>query len=116
MSSAVDSAGQKRLDYFNGDELAADVFLKYALRDEAGNLLEETPEQMHKRLAKEFARIEAKYPNPLSEEEIYSHLVNFSDIIPQGSPMSGVGNPHQIQSLSNCFVIDPPQDSYGGIL
>ena len=114
--NTLDSAAQKRLEYFNGDELAADVFLKYALRDEAGNLLEETPEQMHKRLAKEFARIEAKYPNPLSEEEIYSHLVNFSDIIPQGSPMSGVGNPHQIQSLSNCFVIDPPQDSYGGIL
>lgn len=115
-NNTLDSAAQKRLEYFNGDELAADVFLKYALRDEAGNLLEETPEQMHKRLAKEFARIEAKYPNPLSEEEIYSHLVNFSDIIPQGSPMSGVGNPHQIQSLSNCFVIDPPQDSYGGIL
>ncbi len=114
--NTLDSAAQKRLEYFNGDELAADVFLKYALRDEAGNLLEATPVEMHKRLAREFARIEAKYPNPLSEEEIYSHLANFSDIIPQGSPMSGVGNPHQIQSLSNCFVIDPPQDSYGGIL
>ena len=104
------------LQYFGGDELAASVFVsKYALRNESGDLLEKTPDDMHRRLAKEFARIEAKYPNPLSEEEIYGYLSRW-EIVPQGSPMSAMGNPYKLQSLSNCFVIAPPQDSYGGIL
>ena len=103
------------LDYFGGDNLAADVFLKYALRN-GDNFLESSPDQMHKRLAKEFARIEASYPNPMNESEIYSLLKDFKQIIPQGSPMSGIGNTNQIQSLSNCFVVDSACDSYAGIL
>lgn len=112
----VGSVNEKLLEYFNNDDLAADVFGKYALRDDKGNLLEVTPDDMHRRLAKEFARIEAKYPNPMPEEKIYSLLKGFQMIVPQGSPMSGIGNPYQIQSLSNCFVIDQPHDSYAGIL
>jgi ribonucleoside-diphosphate reductase alpha chain len=105
------------VEYFNGDELAANVFLsKYALRDESGKLLENSPRDMHRRLAREFARIEAKYPNPMSEETIFSLLDGFRYVVPQGSPMSGIGNDYQIQSISNCFVIDQPYDSYGGIL
>ena len=107
---------QETSEYFEGDELAPDVFMKYALRDSDDNLLETNPDQMHRRLAKEFARIEAKYPNPMSEEEIYGYLKNFAEIVPQGSPMSGIGNPHQLQSLSNCFVVEQPHDSYAGIL
>lgn len=104
------------LEYFGGDELAASVFIsKYALRDSGGNILEKTPADMHRRLAKEFARIESKYSNPVSEEEIYGYLSRW-EIVPQGSPMSAMGNPYKVQSLSNCFVIDSPQDSYGGIL
>jgi len=103
-------------EYFEGDELAPDVFWKYALRDKEDNLLEINPDQMHRRLAGEFARIEAKYPNPMGEEEIYGLLKGFADIVPQGSPMSGIGNPHQLQSLSNCFVVEQPHDSYAGIL
>lgn len=103
-------------EYFEGDELAPDVFMKYALRDVNDNLLETNPDQMHRRLAKEFARVESKYPNPMSEDEIYDLLKDFKDVVPQGSPMSGIGNPHQLQSLSNCFVIEQPHDSYGGIL
>lgn len=110
--------------YFNGDSLAADVWVKkYALRDNEGNLVEKTPDDMHKRLAREFARIEAKYPNPMSENEIYDLLKKTGDldlgmgyIVPQGSPMSAIGNPYKLQSLSNCFVIESPSDSYGGIL
>lgn len=104
--------------YFSGDELAAQVFLgKYALTNPTtGYILESTPDEMHKRLAREFARIEEKYPNPLSEEEIYGWLKDFKYIIPQGSPMSGIGNSFQTVSLSNCFVIQSPFDSYGGIL
>jgi ribonucleoside-diphosphate reductase alpha chain len=102
--------------YFEGDELAPDVFMKYALRDAEDNLLETNPDQMHRRLAKEFARIEAKYPNPMSEDEIYELLKDFKDVVPQGSPMSGIGNYYQLQSLSNCFVVDQPHDSYAGIL
>lgn len=102
--------------YAGGDELLADVFVtKYALCDNANNFLELTPDDMHHRLAREFARIEAKYPNPMSETQIYDLLKRFSKIIPQGSPQAGIGNPYQIQSLSNCFVIDSPEDSYGGI-
>lgn len=112
-----DDALKLALDYFKGDSLAAGVYLdKYALTNSDGDILEPTPTEMHKRLAKEFARIEKKYPNPLSEEEIFGLLDKFEYIIPQGSPMSGMGNPYQIMSLSNCFVIDSPADSYGGIL
>lgn len=108
---------KKSVEYFNGDELAAQVFLgKYALTAPDGKILEATPDDMHRRLAKEFARIEAKYPNPLSEDTIFSYLKDFKYIVPQGSPMAGVGNPFQIVSLSNCFVIESPFDSYGGIL
>ena len=104
------------LKYFKGDELAANVFVtKYALTSKNGDVLEKTPDDMHRRLSREFARIESKYPNPLDEEEIYSLFKDFKYVIPQGSPMSGIGNPHQIQSISNCFVIEPPFDSYGGI-
>ena len=105
------------LEYFNGDELAANVFVtKYALTDPTGNILENTPRQMHERMAKEFARIESKYPNPLTEKQVFDLLDGFKYIVPQGSPMAGIGNSHQIQSLSNCFVVDSPFDSYGGIL
>jgi ribonucleoside-diphosphate reductase alpha chain len=108
---------QASLEYFNGDELAASVFAgKYALQDAEGNYLEKTPEDMHKRIAKELARIEAKYPNAMSEEEIFSLLDRFKYVVPQGSPMSGIGNKSKIQSLSNCFVIKEPYDSYAGIL
>jgi ribonucleoside-diphosphate reductase alpha chain len=101
-------------EYFNGDSLAADVWVKkYALRNENGELIEYTPNDMHRRLAREFARIEAKYPNPMSENEIYDLLKKTNDtdlgmghIVPQGSPMSAMGNPYKLQSLSNCFVID----------
>lgn len=110
-------AFEKCVKYFNGDDLAANVFLtKYALTDTNGNLQEETPDDMHRRLASEFAQIEQKYPNPMSEDEIYDLFANFKYVVPQGSPMSGIGNPHQIQSISNCFVIESPHDSYGGIL
>lgn len=92
-------------DYFDGDDLAAKVFItKYALADKQGNIYEKTPEDMHHRLAKEFARIEAKYPNPLTEEQIFSYLDHFKYIVPQGSPMAGIGNPYQITSISNCFT------------
>lgn len=107
------------LKYFNGDELAARVWAsKYALKDSFGNLYELTPDDMHRRLAREFARIEAKYPNPMSEDEIYGLLKDFRYLVPQGSPMSGIGNPFQTVSLSNCFVIglEDPADSYGAIL
>lgn len=106
------------LQYFKGDELATDVWIrKYCLKDEK-NFYELTPDDMHKRIAKELARIEAKYPNGLTEDQIYETLKNFKRIIPQGSPMSGIGNDFQIVSLSNCFVIgnDKDSDSYGGIL
>ena len=112
-----DEAFRQCVEYFGGDDLAANVFLtKYALTDKEGNLKECTPDDMHRRLAAEFSRVESKYPNPMSEEEIYSLFSNFKYVVPQGSPMSGIGNPHQIQSISNCFVIESPYDSYGGIL
>lgn len=105
------------IDYFNGDELAASVFVdKYALKNDDGELLEKTPDDMHRRLAKELARIESKYPNPLSEEEIFESIKNFKYIVPQGSPMAGIGNDNQVMSISNCFVIGSPEDSYGGIM
>jgi ribonucleoside-diphosphate reductase alpha chain len=107
--------------YFQGDEFAAKVFVdKYALQNLKGEFLELTPTDMHHRLAKEFARIEQNYPNPLSEELIFSLIDNFKFIVPQGSPMSAIGNKYQLQSLSNCFVIQGVHtdklDSYGGIM
>lgn len=113
-----EEAFNKSLDYFNGDELAASVFLdKYALRDNEGNLLEDTPEKMHRRLAKEFARIEKnKFKKPLTEQEIFSLFDRFKYIVPQGSPMSAIGNEYQLQSLGNCFTVPTTHDSYGGIL
>jgi len=113
-----ENAFNASVEYFAGDELAAKVFLdKYALRDNDGNLLESTPTEMHHRIAKEFARIEKKkFKNPLSEEAIFGLLDRFKYILPQGSPMFGIGNNHQIVSLSNCYVVESPEDSYGGIL
>ena len=105
--------------YFHGDELAATVWVnKYALKDSYGNLYEKSPDDMHRRLASEFARIESKYPNPMSADEIFELLRDFKYIIPQGGPMTGIGNDNQVASLSNCFVIghDRPADSYGGIM
>jgi ribonucleoside-diphosphate reductase alpha chain len=105
------------LDYFDQDALAAQVYIdKYALTTPDGDILEPSPDDMHKRLAKEFSRIESRYPNALSESEIYQLLKNFKYIIPQGGPLAGIGNPYQTISLSNCFVIDSPMDSYSGIL
>jgi ribonucleoside-diphosphate reductase alpha chain len=106
------------VEYFNGDELAANVWInKYCLKDSAGNLYEKTPADMHRRLAKELARIEANYPQPLSEEEIFELLKDFKYIVPAGSPMAGIGNQHQIMSISNCFVVgNTHEDSYGSIL
>ncbi len=110
-------AKRESTEYFGGDELAASVFVtKYALTSRDGEVQELTPDDMHRRLAGEFARIEKKYPNPMSEDEIYELFKNFKYVIPQGSPMSGIGNNNQIQSISNCFVIESPFDSYGGIL
>jgi len=115
--ASFDEVRTASIKYFDGDELAADVFAaKYALVDKMGDYKETTPDQMHHRLAHEFARIEEKYDNPLNETEIYKLLENFRYVVPQGSPMSGVGNDFQIQSVSNCFVISSPEDSYGGIL
>ncbi len=105
--------------YFKGDELAASVWInKYAMKDSQGNIYEKSPVEMHQRLANEFARIESKYPNPLTSEDIFDLLKDFKHIIPQGGPMAGIGNDYQVASLSNCFVIghDNPADSYGGIM
>lgn len=106
-------------EYFKGDTLAAGVWMnKYALKNSEGDIFEKTPEQMHRRIASEIARVEKKYPNPMSEEEIYDLLKGFKYIIPAGSPMAGIGNNLQVSSLSNCFVIgnDGDSDSYGGIM
>ncbi|MBC30185.1 MAG: ribonucleoside-diphosphate reductase, adenosylcobalamin-dependent [Muricauda sp.] len=114
-----DEAFQASLAYFKGDELAAQVWIsKYALKDSEGNLYEKDPDQMHRRIAKEIARIETRYPNPMSEQEVFDLIKGFKYIVPQGSPMAGIGNPFQIASLSNCFVIgnDGMSDSYGGIM
>lgn len=106
-------------EYFRGDDLAARVWsTKYALKDSFGNLFELTPDDMHHRLASEIARIEEKYPNPMSEAELFELMRNFKYIVPQGSPMTGIGNHFQVSSLSNCFVIgqDGSNDSYGAII
>lgn len=107
------------LKYFKGDDLAARVWInKYALKDSNGNLYEKTPDDMHWRIAKEISRIEKKYPNPLTEQQVFDFIKDFTYIVPQGSPMAGIGNPFQVGSLSNCFVIgnEGNSDSYGGIL
>jgi ribonucleoside-diphosphate reductase alpha chain len=114
-----DEAVTASIEYFRGDELAARVWAnKYALKDSFGNLYEKSPDDMHRRLAREIHRIELKYKNPLSEELIYNVLKDFKYIVPQGGPMTGIGNDYQIASLSNCFVIgnDGSSDSYGGIM
>jgi len=114
-----DEAYEATKKYFSGDELAARVWVsKYALRDSEGNLFELTPDDMHRRLAREINRIEKKYPNPLSEDELFDLMKDFRYIVPQGSPMSGIGNNNQVGSLSNCFVVglDGTPDSYGGII
>lgn len=114
-----DEAVEASISYFKGDELAARVWAnKYALKDSFGNLYEKTPDDMHRRLAREIHRIEMKYRNPLPEELIYNVLKDFRYIVPQGGPMTGIGNDYQIASLSNCFVIgnEGSSDSYGGIM
>ncbi len=114
-----DDVIEASIAYFKGDDMAATVWLsKYALKDSFGNIYEKSPDDMHRRLAKEFARIESKYANPLTEDEIYEVLKNFKYIVPQGGPMTGIGNEYQIASLSNCFVIghQGESDSYGGIM
>lgn len=116
---SYEEAFQATLAYFDGDELAARVWVnKYAMKDSFGNIYEKSPADMHLRLAGEMARIERKYPNPVPEEEIFSLLDHFRYIIPAGSPMTGIGNNHQVASLSNCFVIgiDGDADSYGAIM
>ncbi len=116
---SFDEAYNASLDYFKGDELAAKVFVnKYALKDAYGNIYEKTPDDMHRRLASEIARIEDKYENPLSEQELFELFERFKYIIPQGSPMTGIGNDFQVASLSNCFVVgvEGAADSYGAII
>lgn len=114
-----DEAFKASMEYFKGDDLAARVWVnKYALKDSEGNIYELTPNDMHRRIAKEIARVEKRYPNPMSENEVFDLIKDFKYIVPQGSPMAGIGNPYQIASLSNCFVIgnDGNSDSYGGIM
>lgn len=114
-----DEAFKASLEYFKGDDLAARVWVnKYALKDSHGNVFELTPDDMHRRLASEIHRIETRYPNPLTEDEIFETLKDFKYIVPQGGPMTGIGNEFQIASLSNCFVIgnNGDSDSYGGIM
>lgn len=116
---SYDEAYDATLKYFGGDELAARVWVsKYALKDSFGNIYELTPDDMHHRIASEIARIESKYPNPMSHDEVFGYLKDFKYIVPQGSPMSGIGNSYQVGSLSNCFVIglDGAPDSYGGVI
>lgn len=114
-----DEAYEASVGYFKGDQLAARVWAtKYALKDSDGVFYELTPDDMHHRIASEIARVENKYPSPMSEDEVYNLLKDFRYIVPQGSPMAGIGNNLQVGSLSNCFVIglDGSPDSYGGII
>ena len=116
---SYDEAYEECLRYFQGDELAARVWVnKYAVKDSFGNIYEKSPEDMHWRIANEVARIESKYPNALTAKELYDLLDHFKYIVPQGSPMTGIGNDYQVASLSNCFVIgvDGAADSYGAII
>ena len=113
-NEAVEASRQ----YFDGDDLAATVWVsKYALKDSFGHIYEKTPREMHERIAAEIERIEKKYPNPMSRQEIFDLLDHFRYVIPQGGPMTGIGNNFQVASLSNCFVIGHknPADSYGEI-
>ncbi|MDR0371243.1 MAG: adenosylcobalamin-dependent ribonucleoside-diphosphate reductase [Prevotellaceae bacterium] len=117
--SSLDEIQKATMEYFQGDDLAAKVWAtKYALKDSFGNVYERTPDDMHHRIAKEIARIENRYPNPVSEEQLFELFKKFRYIVPQGSPMTGIGNNYQIASLSNCFVIgfDEQADSYGAII
>ena len=116
---SYDEAFKASLDYFNGDELAARVWVnKYAMKDSFGNIYEKSPEDMHWRIANEIARIEQKYPNPLTAQQVFDLLDHFKFIVPAGSPMTGNGNHFQVASLSNCFVVglDGDADSYGAII
>lgn len=116
---SYDEAFEASLEYFGGDELAARVWVnKYAMKDSYGNIYEKSPDQMHHRIANEIARIEGKYPNPMTADEVFALLDHFRYIIPAGSPMTGIGNNYQVASLSNCFVIgvDGDADSYGAIM
>ncbi len=116
---SFEEAYEASIKYFKGDELAAKVWVsKYALKDSYGNIYELTPDDMHKRLASEISRIESNYENPMSESEVYDLIKGFKYVVPQGSPMSGIGNDFQVGSLSNCFVVglDGEPDSYGGII
>lgn len=116
---SYDEAYEASLQYFKGDQLAARVWVtKYALKDSFGNIYEKTPDDMHRRIARSLHQVENKYPSPMSEEEIFNLLKGFRYIVPQGSPMAGIGNTYQVGSLSNCFVIglDGKPDSYGGIV
>ena len=112
-----EEAYEASLKYFQGDELAARVWVnKYALKDSYGNLFELTPDDLHHRLASEIARVEKKYPNPMTEKELFELFEQFKYIVPQGGPMTGIGNDFQTGSLSNCFVVGNGADSYGGIM
>jgi ribonucleoside-diphosphate reductase alpha chain len=114
-----DEAFKAAVVYFKGDDLAARVWVnKYALKDSEGNIYEKNPDDMHRRIAKEIARVEARYPNAMNEDEVFDLIRDFKYIVPQGSPMAGIGNPYQVGSLSNCFVIgnNGNSDSYGGIM
>ena len=118
---SLDQVTEATLEYFNGDELATNVFItKYCLRDKKGNLLEKTPDDMHQRLSQAFARMENKFSadgtGTITEEEIYSFLKDFKYIVPQGSPMMGIGNDYVNVSLSNCVVVDNPQDNVSSIM
>ena len=116
---SFDEAFQATLSYFGGDELAARVWVnKYAMKDSFGNIYEKSPVDMHWRIANEVARIEKKYKNPLTAQQVFDLLDHFRYIIPAGSPMTGIGNTQQVASLSNCFVIglDGKADSYGAIM
>jgi len=118
-SYSYEEVVQSATEYFKGDDLAANVWVnKYALKDSAGNIYERTPNDMHRRLASEIARVEQKYPNSMSEDEVFDLLKDFKYIVPQGGPMTGIGNEYQIASLSNCFVIGNKgiADSYGGVM
>ena len=116
---SYEEAYDASLQYFKGDQLAARVWVtKYALKDSFGNIYEKTPDDMHRRIAASLAGVERTYSNPMSEEEIFQLLKDFRYIVPQGSPMAGIGNDFQVGSLSNCFVIglEGKPDSYGGIV
>ncbi len=116
---SYDEAYQSSISYFKGDELAARVWVnKYALKDSSGNIYELNPDDMHWRISREVSRIERNYPNPLSEEELFQLFQKFQYLVPQGSPMMNIGNPYQLSSLSNCFVIgiEATGDSYGAVM